>query len=299
MKTLLKTFLPSLALGALCLTATTGQATTVANFSDGAGATPDGYVGSAGNGWGGAWITTLSASPNNPTAVGTVSTATPVNGGGNYLSYSVASVSTAANTAALSRAYSNNGTNGSTVDFTQSLTYKFDFRVDTLPAGFSSTGDYFAITDRSGGGDVSTSSTWAIKAAGLTSGGLGTATWGFYNGAAAGAAISDTNYVSSGITLTAGTTYTFTINSEPTTRSYTATLTDGTSTFNSLTLGYETASFSATGTYSIFDRLVGTNAENRTFSLDNLSIIGVPEPSSCVFLALGAALSIRRRRMAA
>lgn len=93
--------------------------------------------------------------------------------------------------------------------------------------------------------------------------------WALYDGARDGS--SDANrFVDSGIPLVFGVTYTFTIRLRPDTRSWIATIEDGTRSYTSPTLGYRSGGY-GTGVLAFFREGAAKN-DLTTFSIDNIVI---------------------------
>ena len=241
------------------------RADIVAEFTDGNTLlTPDQYPGGAGSGWLAGWVATA-----NPAApVASVIADTPVNSGGNYLSVS----SSNANDNAIGRRFAS-GT-GTSVDLTLPTTITFDLRIDTL-TGWDNANDYITVHGNTAAAgtnfNVSSNSAFIIRAYALSpSTGLNGGEWLFYNGASNGGAFGVANFQNSGMTITAGTTYKFTITNDPVAKTYTASIFDGTTTVSTASaLGWRSAA--ASNSIAINQKVnVGTDAI--AYSLDNLTV---------------------------
>jgi hypothetical protein len=251
------------------------SAAVIADFSGGNGtATPDQYVGTAGDGWSGAWA--------QPTGLsGTVVNTTPLNGGGNYLQANLSNT-----TAGL---FINRSWDDAAVSYTDPLTISWSFRFDSPLTNFTVAADTIGFLD-----GVGATSTFQINALGLGSGTAPTRTWVFYDGNQDGGAFNANNYVSSGMALVSGTVYDFSVTLDPSTRTYVGTVSNGITTFTSDPLGFRTSAFSANGSVQ-FGMRQSAGTDNFQFSLDSVQI--VPEPSALALAMLGlAGLSLRRRR---
>lgn len=209
----------------LLAASTMSRADVAANFTDGnTSLLPDQYPGGPGGGWLAGWVAT--ANPAVPVA--SVINDLPINSGGNYLSVS----SSNANDNALGRRFASGL--GTSVDLTLPTTITFDLRIDTL-SGWDNVNDYITVHgNNSNAGNnfnVSSSSSFIIRAYGVSPApGKNGGEWLFYNGAGDAGTFSASNFQNSGMTITAGTTYTFTITNDPATKKYTASISDGTTT---------------------------------------------------------------------
>jgi hypothetical protein len=299
-----------------CFAAMSGSAAIVANFADGnddtnGGANPptvDSFRGAAGDGWNGAWTRQtnfLAASLVQFTT--TVSNSTPLNGGGNYLSATLDASALTSGTfgqAAVARKY--DAMSGG-VDPTLPHVISFDFRPD-VALQLGSLNDRFQIFDNVGGFQSSTlsSNTWVLAAYGSGSGGpIGTVAgnWGFISGSTSSNAFTSQTFIDTGLTITAGTTYHVEIQTDPDNKEWTASISDGNSTFNSGTLLWRNQGVNTAGTYLHWGALRTSAAASgpvTDFSLDNIAI-WVPEPPSVALLALGLAATMcvgtSRRRL--
>jgi hypothetical protein len=259
------------------------QAAILANFTDGTGTTlPDQYAGVAGSGWLGAWGTN-----NGPTVA--VSNTSPVNSGGNYLNVT----SSVANDTAVGRRF--DGTSAG-VDITVPVTFTFDLRVDTL-TGFDTVNDYLsAHANSSAAGtnyNVSSNSSYIIRAYGASpSAGKNANEWLFYNGAGDGGSFSAANFQNSGMTVGAGTTYSFTVTNDPATKKYSVSIFDGTNTVSSSNLGWRSSSAS---NGIAFNNRASAVTDVESYSIDNISI--VPEPGTVTLVGLAGLAVLRRRRV--
>jgi len=144
----------------------------------------------------------------------------------------------------------------------------FHFRVDEL-TGWSqgdafTIGESMSIQDKQGLGPQSS---FFIRAHFNKVGSVAAGTWALYNGVRDGS--SDINrFIDSGIPLVTGITYKFSIHLRPDTRSWMATIEDGTRRFTSELLGYRTGGL-GTGVLAFFREGVSVT-DSTTFSLDSL-----------------------------
>ena len=272
-----------LLLAPLALSASLASAQNIiANFTDGFGPTlADQYPGTAGAGWNNGWQGGTGGS----SGTITLSNSAPLNGGGNYLN--VVNTRTDGNGSAISRQYTTFGD----VDLAGVYTIRFDFRAESTNTGWNGANDYFRFTDRNtAGNDTLASSTFAIQAV------SGSANWQFYNGDRAGTS-NAAFYTDSGLAFAFGVTYTFTIEVNAPTKSYSVHVTDGTNSVTMSDLGWRTGN--ATGGHLHFVSRRDNTGDVREFSFDSISIGVIPEPSAFAALAglaaLGLAASRRRR----
>jgi hypothetical protein len=246
---------------ALSLTISAPANTIVANFTNGNSTSlADGYTGVAGSGWLGPWTTTVAGCTFN----NTVATSSPLGGGGNYLSAALT-----AGTAAQSYP----GTVGrkfdpTVVSTTAGYTVSYKIRMDSAMTIES---DALIIFGDVGTGFVSNTgatNTWLIS--GYYNG--GTPVWSFFNGNGAG---TSTRTVTT-MPLTVGTVYTMTIHVDPVGKSWTLLIDNGSTQYQSATLGFRNAATSGSGNTLYF----GANVRNTTgtlgYSLDSLTL--TPDP---------------------
>lgn len=211
-----------------------------------------------------------------------------VSGGGNYFSYTVntAAGNTVA-TSALARAYDATAVSvGGTTAFSTS----FDFRADSV------TGDIrFNLSN-------SNSRTASYD---------GTATWvlSAYNGYWYAGDGAGNNFVNTGVAFATGVTYSFSIEENPVTKEWSVTIFNGATSVALTDLAYRTGSWNTGGgsitdarwlTFAATEIISGTSVgASASFSVDNIVISSIPEPSAAALLlgmtALGTIL-VRRRR---
>ena len=255
------------------------NAAVVANFTDGNGSSlPDQYVGTAGAGWTTAWTST-----NSTVLTGNVTNASQLSGGGNYLS--LALTQGTGGVTYINRTWSNTA-----VPYSGSLTLSWSFRLDSPMTSFNAQADVFHFYDGLGGG-----ASFLISGFGATTGNAIGQTWAFYNGNRDGAAWNGNNYVSTGISITTGTVYTFSVSLDPATRSWTGTVSNGTSSYTSSALGFRTSAYSANGTF-ILGMQESNTSKNLTASFDSLSI--VPEGQTWALATFGLMLFLAKMRKA-
>lgn len=247
---------------------------TIANFAGGTGtSSSDQYAGVAGNGWSTAW----SANQFNATTSPSVVSTTPMNGSGNYLSTTVTGGATVNDKqGAVSRGYS---TTRGGIDTGAKHRISFDVRLDSALTTFTDTDDRLVLF----GDDVAThgtsgGNTWSIGAFGAATNGSAALKWAFLDGDQAGGT---GTYTDTGVTLAVGTVYHMTVTNDPTTKTYTATITDGTPgaghTYSSGELGWRTGDTftTLTNTFINFGSRRNSNGEATTFSVDSVRIEAV------------------------
>ena len=276
-----------------CVAAPVLSADVVANFDGGNGtAVVDAYLGKAGGGWSGAWS---SAGSNASTVSGSVITTAPLaSGSGNYLS---ATVNGSATNAANTQAYTGRVLDPASFDFAQSISLSFLFRPDSA---FSSGSSQFRIMQNSPG---MTSATGATNLWTISSGTTATPTWNFTGALTAGG----TNQLfDSGISVVTGHVYSFSLLLDMTGKSYVGTVTDlnTSASFTSDVIFFRNQG-SVTSTALEFGALLAsggsTTGQSMNFSVDNISVSNIPEPSTVAALmgvgALGITLVTRRRKV--
>ncbi len=270
--------------------ATTGLAQVTNNFET--GDPGDGYPGSVQNGWADTWTTALgsNAGGNGFITVGPqVINTTPVtNGGNNYLNVGFAN----GDNNLIRRKY----TSFADLDVVYTHIIEFDYRVDSwLPAsGFTSTSDNVTIAGRP---NISISSsdnrsTFFIKAMGANDSSLPlgkAARWNFYEGSATSSSESAglfTNAAAPAFVI--GRNYHFKIITDPTTKTYIGSVTDGTNTFTTQSLRWRnfvnttSENDRTNATILYFASRTSTRTvqpaatETNIFSIDNVTINRLP-----------------------
>ncbi len=275
---------------ALC-SAIIGQtnADIVAQFADGndnfnGGLNPpsvDSYFGMAGGGWGGAWSTAKNAS--STFSSGVINTA-PIHGGGNYLNATLTLAPGVAGQAAAGRQYQA----PAGFQLSDPHTISFKFRPETDFPDDANLSDRYQIWDNTTGNQSATAAnnTWAIASygAGSAAGPLGTVSgnWGFLSGSTSSNAFNAQTFVDTGINVQAGKVYSFEITTDPTSKSWSATISDGVNTFTSGTLLWRNQTVSQAGGNLFWgtQKSAISVGNTMTYSLDNVRIAFVPEPSS-------------------
>lgn len=116
-----------------------------------------------------------------------------------------------------------------TIDLSKPYEITFDFRPDT-DVNNDAIGGFVIFSGPTKGGGTGQTDTWIIREGGST--------WRWVNGQRTGNGI----VLSSNMSVVPGTTYHFTIDVDPTAQSWTATISDGTNTVKSDTLGFRTSS---------------------------------------------------------
>ncbi len=266
------------------------QATTITADFDGGNSTTvvDAWSGMSGDGWSGAWayksnaVTTFTRKAITSADAGY----TPLtNTSGSYLSVSVTSNSNATTSrqAAIRRTLD---TGGSGVDLNKTFSISFLFRPDTTFTDPTQQQYFMFANDSTSQYGTSSGDTWEIMSSSAIS-----STW-IVGGA-------NTN-----ITVVQGNVYSFVINTNPVSSSYTVTVKDLTAnvSFTSESLSYRSGSVTTESPILYFGAR-GTANSNKpsyttAFSLDSISVTQVPEPASLGVAAFGAGLLIARKRRA-
>jgi hypothetical protein len=249
-----------------------GMDTVAAHFTDGNDDTTyvDAYHGIAGNGWRTPWSDQSTGAPvTNHRVVmpGDLDFNEVKTGGGAYLSFSSEDQG-GGSTASVARNYRTTADPG--IDWSQKHTIEFTVRIDEDVDDellFTDDQDKYAIFDCSyAATETNPNNTWQITA--KPTGDLA-GNWGVHDG-------STSDMVSTGIALTTGGVYDFTIVVDPTNQSYDATISDGTSTYDSTVLHPDgllwRSSATEIGGYLCFAARNSDLDDTRAFSLDGLVI---------------------------
>ncbi len=276
----MKSILRSLVLLALFTFTLKAQAIN-ADFTSGNSTTlVDGYAGMAGAGWLGAWQAVV-PSAGTDAFTNTVKSTSPLSGGGNYLSASLAvtpGVAAGAYAGAIARKF-----DPAIVSNTASYTLSFKIRLDTAMANQSDAINIF--------GDIGTSyiyqtggnNTWLISGYNNN----GSPVWTFYDGNRAGGS----TRIVSDVALVQGTVYTFVVNIDPVSRSWTVAIDNGTTIYQSSTLGFRNAATSSSGNIIYFGGVVRNTTATIGYSLDAVGISsgvgGLPGGANLSLLNLG------------
>lgn len=222
-----------------------------------------GFPGTAGqNGWSDVWTYSGITTP-------VITSASPVNGGGNYLMFS----QTSTGDSYLRRSYSGR------LATTNDETIRCLVRADSL-AGFTSINDYLTVTDGPNtAGGSSSGSSFIIRAYGASPGGTMPAKkWALYNGGKNAGSYNAANWVDSGMAIATGKTYAFTIVLHPVSLTYDVTISDGTTSVTNTNLGFRDNGFSIPNTL-IFNARIGNATNILTASIDTITVSPKPVPS--------------------
>ncbi|HYE18408.1 MAG TPA: PEP-CTERM sorting domain-containing protein [Tepidisphaeraceae bacterium] len=268
----------------------TARAAIVADFTDGNGtALPDQWTGVAGSGWATAWGSSGSAA-----GTGVVNTS-PLDGGGNYLQFVD---NTATTPAYIRRQYATSGDVNITQPYRISLRYRFDGTM----GDFTAFNDRLAIFGDPGAVTSSaTSNTWLVGVAGGNSGASASQSvfpgnWYMYdnNGSTD---FATSNMVDTGLALVGGRVYGITVDVDPTTGTYDATIDDGVNpAFTASDLTFRRGAGASSASWFHVSGNATAATDNSAFSLDGVVISPVPEPSTAALLLIGAGLLGRRGR---
>ncbi|MBN1912214.1 MAG: PEP-CTERM sorting domain-containing protein [Pirellulales bacterium] len=282
----------------LLLAAVPANAEVVAEFNGGGSNAapvvdvPDAYYGMVGDGWATEWIESISSTVtytvttenSNPLGVGT----------GNYLNL-VADSGGTGKGASVGRSW----TDG--VDLAMSHTIEFKYRVDEDITGanttFTNSNDRYQLFDQgyertTANGDTS----WLVGCYGGELGGIDPSKvgkWVVYNGENNNTAFDDAHNLSTGITVTPGTTYDFRIDVNAEAKTWNVTIgVDGTVLYDSTQdpnvvnpngLGWRTASETVGGRLT-FGSYSSASNDFRMYSIDSIHVSQVPEPSTLAML---------------
>ncbi|MFA5687826.1 MAG: PEP-CTERM sorting domain-containing protein [Kiritimatiellales bacterium] len=228
------------------------------------------YPGSAGNGWSGEWTASAGS------ISGSVASSSELNGNGSYLRGTMEPTGT--QEAFLSRTWDNAAVNKS-----GTITISWDWRLDAALTSDT------RIQFNEGG---AANSSFIIVAYGPSvGGGLPGNEFMFYNGTQ-NSAWNNANLTNSGMQIVAGTVYTFTVNLDPSTKTWTATIFNGTDSVTSGTLGFRGDVSTVLGTLNFGAQ--ARNTHKYEFSMDNLTV-AIPEPASIgLFLISGGFIFLMR-----
>ncbi|MFZ4775118.1 MAG: PEP-CTERM sorting domain-containing protein [Terrimicrobiaceae bacterium] len=255
----------------------------VADFADGnTSAAVDGYVGKAGSGWGGAWV---SKTTNMTIDSAAVTNSTPLKtGADNYLAVSTSAAALATTPVmTINRQY---GAAGGGVTLTGPTQFTFLFRPDTGSSIDYRYVIYDAAASQSG---TSSNCSWIIAAQ--------SGFWRVVNGNKAGGVTSE---IITSAAVTLGTAYEFTVDTNPATQTWGVTIanTGGSVLYSNNSLGFRTISTSLGG-YLAFGVSDTATASASTFGYSFDSIAIVPEPSSIALVSLSVlGLLVLRKRAA-
>ncbi len=269
---------------ALIAAAQVRGASITADFEGGAGtAAPDQLPGMSGAGWTGPWTSGNLAS-NNVTLTNT-DTAPLATGAGRYLRTAITAVNA---DSGVGRSF-NTSAPPTGIDPTKPVTVRFSFRLDATNSGFTGATEHITLNGNSGLVSSSGSTTWLIRIPSGTS-----PKWQCYNGARDSGSFSASRLVDSGMAVVPGTTYDFTIEANPATRTYAVTINNGSTTASVTNLGFRTSTASLGDTIGVFARKDAAG-DSLSFCIDKISITGsdLPSPPTppdtfpCVFDMVG------------
>lgn len=266
------------------------------NFSDGVGTSSyDQYTGVAGGGWKDGWKSARATGTSQATYSVTVASTTPVySGGGNYMSASL--TSSGVSGGAAQQAQISRQIDSAAINLSQAFSYSFYFRTeDTWTTANSA--QYSIYSNPTSAAGTSSGTSWSITSSPEVG-----SVWTFGDGNGSGGVTA----VNSTMAVTAGTTYFFTINTNPVTETYTVSIVNTSTevTYTSGLLNWRNANTASNVeseylTFMLKDTTTGS-ANTLGFSLDGISLSQVPEPSSFALLFGGAALALacvsRRKR---
>ncbi len=255
----------------------------VARFTDGNDDTTyvDAYHGIAGNGWDSAWVDTTSHATTTHQVLGDGGVGEIKTGSGRYLSFSAThDETTSVMNATVSRDYVTedpdpgiNWTGGHRIQFTM----RIDENVDSEFLFTDADDKYLAFQSPSAQNGSSPACIWQAAVVAIAPDPLMDGKWLFSDGSNDGSYVD----VNTGIDIATDGVYDFTIIIDPTTLTYDAIITDGTTTWNSTEngfadgLGWRTSA-TTLGGYLGFGGRANSFEDTRAFSLDDLVITQVP-----------------------
>jgi hypothetical protein len=179
------------------------------------------------------------------------------------------------------------------LDLTKPYTIEFTVRIDEdVTAGnFSEQDDRYQFGEVGHENhNVDTSQRWMVSCYGGTGSFVNdedVGVWVFYDGQHDGASMDGDLNVESDVDVVSGGVYDFTIAVNPINQTYVGSVTDGTTTFTTDTLGWRCTSTEAGG-HLVFSTRASDDSDVRAFSLDE--VIMVPEPGMLVLLGIGLAM---------
>lgn len=177
-------------------------------------------------------------------------------------------------------------------------TVTFDFRWDSALTTFTSFADRVHIAGSANTNtNTNATTTWSVGVVGGSSGSTAMTplVWYFHDRNISNAIITENMYFTA-VPLVPGVTYSFVIQVDPATASYSASITSSVGSDSASNLGFRNGEVNGASDYLLFGGNVSDVNESIGFSFDNLMI--VPEPGSAALLLLGACTTIARRRRA-
>lgn len=274
---------------ALLLSGSLAQAAIVADFTGDVASNT--YPGVTGNGWSGAWGTVGF----NSGSTGVTNTS-PLAGGGNYLRFTD---DTGATSSTLRRTF----TNFAEVNVAQPYRITLNYRYDSPLTNFTNFGDRIAIYgDTTGVNSTTSTNTWLIGVvASNTDAGVGQSAlpmeWYFFDNNG-DTDFKTSNMFDTNLTFVSGRVYSITIDVDPNTGTYGASIDDGVNPVVSATnLTFRRGAGAVSGNVIHFTSNSNNGGDNAAFSID--SIVIVPEPGiASLLLAAGVGAVFARRRRA-
>jgi len=177
-------------------------------------------------------------------------------------------------------------------------TVTFDWRMDTPLTNFTTFDDRVHIGASQGNINSNNTFSWlvGVAAADSSSNFVPDGNWYVYN-YTTNDAFSGANLVDTGIKLASLVTYSFVVDVNPGSKNYTVRIvgSDGSS-YTSGNLTFRNNSTIAATNTLVFGSVTGGTTDNTTFSIDNVTIDGVPEPGSVMLLGAAAIVGLGRRR---
>lgn len=272
----------------------------VANFEGGAGSV-DTFPGMGGNGWVGPWSV---VNGTNVVYTGSVASTNPLNASPNYLSVRNAGTGTAAGSAVVTRAFTTNAEVNPALPHRVAFQFRFDGNMTDFNGQFADRINLFA--DPGNTTTTATSNSWMMGVAAAGNGSANTIpaanTWFFFdagNESSNPQGFTGSNLVNTGVPLTPGTVYSFTVDVYPALSKYDATISNGTQSFTGTDLQFRNLKTAAADAPDnlYFGIQSSANTDNHAFSVDALSITAIPEPGSLALFGIAGLTLLRRRRV--
>lgn len=178
---------------------------------------------------------------------------------------------------------------------TTAHTISFDFRLDTPLTTFTTFDDRIHIlASPTSVTNTNANTTWSVGVVGANNGtGLSPLYWYFYDRDGSDS-FNGANLYFTSVPLQQGVVYSFVIDVDPMTASYSASITSSVGSDSATNLGFRNGTAGSAGDYFVVGGNVNSMDETFGFSFDNLVI--VPEPSSSLLMVAGIGILAGRRR---
>jgi hypothetical protein len=179
---------------------------------------------------------------------------------------------------------------------TTAHTVSFDFRLESDLTTFNTFDDRLHIfASPVELGNTNANTTWSVGVVGANNGsGITPLYWYFYDRNTSDG-FNGANMYFTNVPLQSGVTYSFVIDVDPETASYSASISSSAGSDGASNLGFRNGTAGSAGDFLVFGGNVSATDEAFGFSFDN--VIVVPEPSASLLALMGACgFALRRRR---